>query len=148
MTTEIIVNPVTEEIQVIEESLEVAITPLEIVHVTHYDGYQLPQTQVDFNQNTTENVVIGDITTDREVSVYYTLVDIGGTITEWGEIKISFVGGTAGISAERTGEPSPFEVIDFSADIDNNDLRLNITAGTVGSNFKFRYTKAVISNNT
>jgi len=93
--------------------------------------------QNNITDDTTENIIIGDITLHRAVYIKYTLED---TVNyQSGKISIVHNGSTVTLDNYFFGEADVIDGITFSSDISGDDIRLNITAASVGNDLKFRY---------
>jgi len=95
--------------------------------------------QVDFADNTTEIIVVGDKSTDRMIIIDYTIELAIQTKFQGGVIRIIHNGLTCNIDNYLFGIPSPIENIFFQADLSGTNIRLKLIALGVGSDLKFKY---------
>jgi hypothetical protein len=105
--------------------------------------------QVNCNDNFTTVINVADITLHRTSYIDYTIQDENLTSFEAGKIMILHNGTQTNIDVSRFGLigglPSEMASIEYTSDIDVNNLRLKITATLVGSNLKFKYTNKQIA---
>jgi len=134
---------ITLDMEYVQDSLSTFIQAGNNISITYNDvgntltiNYFSPETQVDFNDNTTVNIVVGSAVTDRAAILDYTLQ----TISDYqvGNIQIVHNGTIAGIRNEFVGVPNPIKKVNFSASVVGNDIVLSLQAVNVGSNLKFK----------
>ncbi len=113
---------------IVDATTSKKITALNLVNKTY---------QNDFNDNSTENIIVGLITSIRATKVEYTLETT--TNYETGVIRIVHDGTNANLDVIKVGQATTIPGITYSADISGSNLRLNIAATAVGSNLKFKY---------
>ncbi len=104
------------------------------------------ENQVDFADNSTEYIVIWDITTDRVVKVDYSL-EWGWNYQEW-FMYVVHDGITADMNHEFGWLPSLVSEMNYSLDINGNDIRLVLQSIAVWGPLKFKYKKEAITLTT
>ena len=101
------------------------------------------QHQVNFDDNTVKIINVGDATINRALIVKYTVET--GQNYEFGKITLLHDNDMVNIDSERYGlinaESDIIQGLEYSADLNNHNMRLILTATDVGSTpIKFRYT--------
>lgn len=99
-------------------------------------NYLSPETQLDFNDNSTLNVIIGNAITDRASILDYTLESLSDY--QVGNIQVVHDGTNAGVRNEFVGVPNPIKQVSFTASVVGNNIVLSLQAVNVGSNLKFK----------
>lgn len=94
--------------------------------------------QSDFNDDTTQQIVIGDITAVDAIFIQYFLTAPTLTRTRAGIMYVTHNGTAADLRDEYTEINGSINVTS-AANINGSDLRIALTATSVGSNLKFRY---------
>lgn len=108
--------------------------------LTNIHGTQGPEIQVDFTDNSTTDIIVGNAALNRAVFLDYTLEIIGRY--EVGRIAVVHDGTNANLDVTSTPTSPPRIVgITYSSALSGTDIVLSITAASVGSILRFKYRK-------
>lgn len=127
----------------VQDQLSSFLQPGNAIALTYNDtgntltiAYSPTQTQYDFADNTTLNVVIGSTLTERAVLFDYTLEIIGRY--QVGNVQIVHNGTQASMRHELVGVPDEVKKVTYAVSVSGTDIRFSITANAVGSNLKLK----------
>lgn len=108
----------------------------------------LVERQVEFSDNSTEYILLGNKNVSRFFILDYVLETVTGNYYQGGTIRVIHNNIETNLDNYFFSVPSKIEGMSYESDIFGDYIRLVLTASSVGSDLKFRFFLRKINNTT